>query len=391
MNKPLFEQLLYEEESPVLDFKSHQYQFSKATEIEKSELLKDILGFVNAWRRGSDAYILIGVKEVRGGRSEVLGIRPEDHLDDHSLQQFVNNLVNKPIQFRYEAYGYEEKQIGIICINEQHRPIYLKKNYGKLKKETVYVRRGSSTDPNKPASIDEIAQMGLVTPQESAQLQVAFADCDRDVALGTELSYRSEFCKIPSDDVIPDCVRDEPEGHLASMMQTIERRYWNKNFYRELSEYEFLRRLYKPVRLSIKNISPQPAKHVRIEIELQNIAAIHAIKNSDLPRPPRIQQDSLDFITDINPHPAIKFPGYTRITGSNEHSFIEIDCQDIQPGRIIYSEQFLVGIGKSSELKVSGTIYSDSMPKPQQFTLQFNAEVSQTSISVEELCDMDEP
>ena len=188
MNTILFEQLLYEEEGVLLDFKSHQYPFSKAIEAEKSELLKDILGFVNAWRRGSDAYILIGVKEIRGGRSEVLGISSEKHLDDHSLQQFVNNLVNRPIQFRYEAYGYEGKQVGIICINERHRPIYLKKNYGKLKKETVYVRRGSSTDPNKPASIDEIAQMGLVTPQESAQLNVGFADLQRDVTLGTELS-----------------------------------------------------------------------------------------------------------------------------------------------------------------------------------------------------------
>ena len=33
----------------------------------------------------------------------------------------------------------------------QKRPIYLKRNYGKLKKEEVYMRRGSSTAP-RPAS-----------------------------------------------------------------------------------------------------------------------------------------------------------------------------------------------------------------------------------------------
>lgn len=66
MDKAFFERLLYEEESETLDFKSEQYRFVKATEEEKSELLKDILGFVNAWRR-SEAYILIGVEEVRGG------------------------------------------------------------------------------------------------------------------------------------------------------------------------------------------------------------------------------------------------------------------------------------------------------------------------------------
>ena len=51
MNNELFEQLLYEEESPSLDFKRDQYRFVRATEDDKSELLKDLLGFANAWRR----------------------------------------------------------------------------------------------------------------------------------------------------------------------------------------------------------------------------------------------------------------------------------------------------------------------------------------------------
>jgi predicted HTH transcriptional regulator len=109
MNSDLFEQLLYEEENTSLDFKVEQYRFSKATEEEKSELLKDLLGFANAWRR-SDAYILIGVDDVRGGRSNPVGISEADHLDDHSLQQFVNNLTNQPVRFHYEAFGFEGKQ-----------------------------------------------------------------------------------------------------------------------------------------------------------------------------------------------------------------------------------------------------------------------------------------
>src|ERR1700730_8215080 len=99
MTPDLFERLLYEEESTTLDFKKEQYRFAKATEEEKSELLKDILGFANAWRR-SEAYILIGVEDVRGGRGNVIGIpAATPHLDDHSLQQFVNNLTNRPVRF----------------------------------------------------------------------------------------------------------------------------------------------------------------------------------------------------------------------------------------------------------------------------------------------------
>jgi len=123
MNNELFEQLLYEEEGTTVDFKKEQYRFAKATEDEKSELLKDILGFSNAWRR-SEAYILIGVEDVRGGRSNVVGIPATAHLDDHALQQFVNNLTNQPVRFHYEAFGFEGKQAGIISIDEQIRPIY---------------------------------------------------------------------------------------------------------------------------------------------------------------------------------------------------------------------------------------------------------------------------
>ena len=125
MDPALFERLLYEEESTTLDFKRDQYLFVKATDEEKSELLKDILGFANAWRR-SAAYILIGVEEVRGRHSLVQGI--STHLDDHSLQQFVNNLTNRPVLFHYEAFGFESKQVGIIRIEEQVRPIYLKRD-----------------------------------------------------------------------------------------------------------------------------------------------------------------------------------------------------------------------------------------------------------------------
>jgi hypothetical protein len=54
--------LLREEEGPALDFKRDQYRFVDTTDLEKAELLKDILAFTNAWRR-TDAYILIGVDE----------------------------------------------------------------------------------------------------------------------------------------------------------------------------------------------------------------------------------------------------------------------------------------------------------------------------------------
>jgi predicted HTH transcriptional regulator len=92
MDIAVFESLLREGESVTLDFKRDQYVFSKASDEERSELVEDILGFANAFKR-TDAYILIGVVEVPGDRAQVFGVT--EHLADHSLQQFVNSRTNR--------------------------------------------------------------------------------------------------------------------------------------------------------------------------------------------------------------------------------------------------------------------------------------------------------
>jgi len=51
---------------------------------EKSEFINDVLAFANSWRR-TDAFILIGVDELKGGgRSIPVGIIK--HLKDSDLQ-----------------------------------------------------------------------------------------------------------------------------------------------------------------------------------------------------------------------------------------------------------------------------------------------------------------
>ena len=168
LDSKLLEVLLHEPEGTSLDFKSAQYPFEHATDEEKSELLKDILAFANSWRR-TTAYILIGVDEVKGGRSNVVGIGK--HLDDAKLHQFVNGKTQRPVEFSYQVIPKEGTTIGTIEIPLQERPTYLKKRYGKLREHEVPIRDGSST---RPATPDEIAKMGAEgaiggTPQLSLQ------------------------------------------------------------------------------------------------------------------------------------------------------------------------------------------------------------------------------
>lgn len=146
--------LLWENESTSLDFKKAQYPFAGASDDQKSEIIKDILAFANAFRR-DDAFILLGVREVHGGRAEVVGV--DQHLSDASLQQMVNSKTNRTVEFSYHALELDGKPIGVIRVLRQRRPLFLTKAYGRLEASAVYLRRGSSTAKATP---DEIAQMG---------------------------------------------------------------------------------------------------------------------------------------------------------------------------------------------------------------------------------------
>jgi len=216
MDESLFEKLLLKGESETLDFKRDQYRFEGASDEDKSELLKDVLAFANAWR-DENAYILIGVKWISGGRARRHGLR--HHLEDASLQQFVNSKTQKPVTLRYESIEINGLSFGVISIPLQERPVYLKKPFGKLKEHAVYVRRGSSTDVAEP---DEIARMGAL---RAPAISPAFS-----VTAHPEIRHRGSFEELQitlwlhntgagtGDDVLV-IVQESPAGSLGMSHQ----------------------------------------------------------------------------------------------------------------------------------------------------------------------------
>jgi hypothetical protein len=380
MTNELFGSLLFEEEGATIDFKKEQYRFAKASEEEKSELVKDILGFANAWRR-TTAYILVGVEEIRGGKSNVIGIPASDHLDDHSLQQFINNLVNTPVRFHYRAFCHEGKQVGIFVIDDgQERPIHLTRNYGKLEKDKVYVRRGSSTDPSKPASPGEIARMGAGRPRDRADLLVEFAEVDRDDAIGARVEMECELCSVPERKDIPK-LRDPHENPFG--LRTDYLRSHNANYYRELAEYEFMTRLCRKVRITVKNIGEAAAQNVRVELVVPAGAGLLPIL--EIPEKPQEETTlaaRMPGIYSVRRH----LPGEVGIDRNDDRYRIEVDCKDLQPGRQIWSDTFYIGAGRSGDYPIQGHVFADNLSVPQQFTLTVTADVEQTTLTVEELC-----
>jgi hypothetical protein len=392
MNRKLFEQLLHEEESATLDFKCSQYAFQKADDDSKSELLKDILGFANALRR-SEAYILIGVREIRGERSEVVGIKPEDQLDDHALQQFVNSLTNKPVNFDYQAFSADNMQVGIITIEHQERPIYLKRDYGKLKKEKVYMRRGSSTNPNKPASLDEIASMRSSLVAEEAEIEVEFADPRRECNIGKTLLLEGEFCQMPVRDEIPDLAppREPSFGGIQFRTVVLEPLHnrTNREFYRELAVYEFERRLFSPVRLTLKNIGKVAAKNVWLEIRHSVDSGFLMAEGSQLCKVPQKKEDLLASVRLASPSKRNK--GQVIITHDQDRFLFEVDFGDIQPGRKVFSDLFFLGSIASQVVQLEGTVFGENIYMPILFSLSVSAKVTKRAMSVFELCELSPP
>jgi len=385
MNKELFERLLYEEESTTLDCKKEQYRFVKASETEKSELLKDLLGFANAWRR-SEAYILIGVEEVRGGQSNVVGIAESDHLSDHALQQFVNNLTNRPVRFHYQAYGFMGRQVGIIRIELQPRPIYLKRDYGRLNKEKVYVRRGSSTDPSKPASPEEISLMGQTVSSLSPELVVEFAHIERDDSLGSRISWDAEYCEMPDEKAIPDYPAPSKSSTFGGgiVARPYPMHLPNRDYFRELAEFEFVRRLFHPVRLLVNNTGHVASSNVQCELEIPTDIGVHIMAN--LPVAPEKNSSLLKESIPMEFKPAFRrHSGDTTIDRNDDRYRIEIDCGDLQPGRRVRSDVFYLGKKDSNELQLVGRIYAANLPEPEDFTLRITVNITRTVMSVGEL------
>ncbi|MGO9116931.1 MAG: helix-turn-helix domain-containing protein [Desulfomonilaceae bacterium] len=364
----IVDQLLYESEGTSLDFKRDQYPFERATDDEKSELLKDILAFSNAWRR-TDAYILIGVKEVRGGKSTMIGV--SNHLDDAKLQQFVNSKTQRPIVFSYHAAPVEGKNIGIIRIPVQDRPFFLKKNFGRLEKDKVYIRRGSSTTVAFP---DEIADMGMsqAAVYNVPNLSVEFYNSEEMRPIGPIFEGQSVDLSAPSTDQIPDYGSLLTGGVLM-----------NRHYYRDLAEYLQAHWRFARVDFCVTNNSHVLANDVRLRSDIECDEAIYFADARHMPVEPQPELV-------ITPTHFIKVPDYdVQVQQSPTSWKIQALFGKIQPLDTSNTRNGLfVGARQPTELKLHVSLFADNLPTPVERELAIKIEVTERNIDLEELMTM---
>ena len=368
MDLELLEHLLHEPESQSLDFKQAQYRFERASEQDKSELLKDVLAFANSWRR-TPAYVLIGVREVKGRRSEVVGIT--EHIEDASLQQFVNSKTQRRVELSYEVVRVEGVEIGVIEVPIQDRPVYAEKDYGKVKARSVYFRAGSST---REANPEEIARMGAHQSVEAApNLVLSWADAGERSLLPSPYSADRVLLhpQLPRN-TFDFAVSSGPFPDLLSRV--------NSNYSNDLIEYCFQQALCVQLGLALYNESRSPARRVRFvgsipgsAVEMPEYLAPLPEREYDLVQ--RVLDGTLATGDEVEPV----------VQRFRDRWEISVDFGDVRPRETVFTHSpIYLHSAVSAAVELRGVLFADNLPEPAPCSLEVDLRVEQRRMKADD-------
>lgn len=378
MHEALFRELLFESEGPRLDFKRQQYAFKNASDAEKSELLKDLLTLANSWR-STPAYIVVGVEEDAGRAGTLLGIAPADHIDDASLQQFVQRKLNRALEFSYRSFAYDGKVFGVFEIPKQPRPFYATRDYGRVRKSEVYFRRGSSCEVASP---EDIARMGRDDAAQATKpnLRLAFADVKARRFLEGPLAISTRLAA-------PHSVADFPtQTAPTSFLDQLTTRRTNSTFWRELADHVRDRWRFAPFGFGLLNDSAQSAEAVRVELRLAAVDGLEVRAESDLPSVPVPEYDMFN-VNAFRNLPRVLGAGSLDIEQMDDEWQVSFDLGLVRPKeRAWTAEPLYLAFPKSGRWTLRGKVYAGNLAEPVEALLSIDAIVDQRAqITLEEL------
>jgi hypothetical protein len=375
----LFEKLLKEESSDMLFFRPRGYQFQGASNVEKSELLRDIIGFANAWRR-ADAYIITGVKEVKNGENEILGII--DHLNFDEIQEFVNSKTQNPIQFSYNALTVNRKKIGMIHIPLQSRPFFLQNDYVNLKKYVVYVHRGESVVEAGP---DEVTKMKISDSQkkfEQPSFALEFAHSNKKSSIGSRINLKTFLIEVPQEDLIPDFNEDLMVNPLSATGKTLTPTEINKNYYRELIDHYQQMGSVSLIDFCIHNNSDVDSENVRLAFSVgDKEGIIFFMEEFELiPKPRKYKWEGSHIENFLEITPGLK------IEKKSSEWQIGLFLGQIPPKQKLFTTSGLyVGAKKNVVLDIDVNLLADNLFEPLVFPLIIDIKTQMKKLQLEML------
>ena len=357
MDEQEVERLLYSGESDALDFKRDQYPLTNND--EKGELVKDILAFANSWRT-TEAFILVGVDETKvAGKSTLVGV--STHLKDSDIQQLVNSKTNRKVTFIYEPVSFQGYDIGVIMVPVQERPSVLTGNFGKLSKDTVYVRRGSSTDT---AGATEILNMARASISPSFTLELA--DIENRQRLGTSITLNSTIVTYDNDKI--------PLKRFAPFSPQVMLGLGNTHYYRHLARYIAEVDLLSEIGFYVRNEGSVLAPNVRVVIQASVDPTIAICDSGQYPEHPDDSGPRLSFLDKVD----IKVHG--------AEWTLNAEFGSIQPKASAWSiGSFYIGATKNTKLDLVASIYADNLPNPVVIPLTIKIDVDERNLDLSEL------
>ncbi|MEI2726105.1 MAG: hypothetical protein V9H26_22100 [Verrucomicrobiota bacterium] len=100
-----------------------------------------------------------------------------------TCSSLFNSKTQRPIRFSYEVIPCDSVSLGVISVPAQDGYFFLKNDFGKLCRNIVYYRLGSSTAEKSP---DDLIRRGkeIAAKNDRPQLELEFAQIKRPTVVG---------------------------------------------------------------------------------------------------------------------------------------------------------------------------------------------------------------
>jgi hypothetical protein len=293
-------------------------------------------------------------------------------LLNQNLQQFANSKTNRPVSFSYSWVTVEGLQIGVLTIPIQDRPLYLLKDFGRLKANTVYIRRGDTTGEAAP---DEVLRMGSTGGLIRGQpvLELEFADLQTREKLGTSIEFVSQSLEVPSPESLPRYGKP-PRTFYGISVDSLDME--NSEYYREIAAYLRDTTFLCPVGLAVANPSTNVAEQVVVTLEF-NAGGVTAL--GEEAKPPLPSTSCIPHLHPMRPQQ----PERVEVRKFGELYEVRSHIGTVQPGTTAWSrEAFYIGARKTTAVTVKVTLSANNLRIPVSGVAAFSIEATSRRVDL---------
>ena len=253
--------------------------------------------------------------------------------------------------------------IGVVAIPVQERPVWLRKQFGKLASNIVYIRHGSATSIATP---DEIAAMGEARVRRPPPtLTLEWADLTQRRPLPVPCTLRP----VILDPLLPESVFGSQPSHYFSVLQEPMKDPFAPSPEQAIS-HACWQACLCTLGMVLRNRSTVMGKRVLFAGSVKGSGSTHVREWTDRPR----IGNPLDYLTPTVLNQSRVDPC---VDDHDDRYSVTVDFGDIRPGDDIWTTSpLLLATGISGTVELKGELRADNLPEPIACTLPIEFDVS---------------